>query len=82
MEGKKAAGSDEERGLRVQGHSMTQVLNWGHIESLMAWWQQMGKESPSSPVPSPGGSTLGDIMQDRPISSVSGNGEETAQLLP
>lgn len=61
---------------------MTQVLDWGHTESLMAWWRQMGKESPSSPVPSWGeGSTLGDIMQDRPISSVSGDGEETAQLL-
>jgi hypothetical protein len=34
----------------------------------------MGKESPSSPVPSPEGSTLGDVMQDRPISSVSGDG--------
>lgn len=80
MEGKKAAGSDEERGLRVQGHSMTQVLNWGHIESLMAWWHRW-KGEPIQSCPSPG-STLGDIMQDRPISSVSGDGEETAQLLP
>ena len=35
MEGKEAPGSDEERGLRVQGHFMTRVLNWGHAESLM-----------------------------------------------
>ena len=44
--------------------------------------RQERRAHPSSPVPSPEGSTLGDITQDRPISSVSGDGEETASCCP